>query len=101
MHLFKKYPFFLFLLPLFFVLHGYTEHYDSVPVKDAVLLALLYSGSALLIACIAWGYYRQVAKAALVAFALLAYYFFFDALQDALRNQFTQSFLARIAYCFR
>ena len=98
MNLLKKYPFFLLLLPIFFVLHGYTENYDSVRVKESLVLTIFYILAALVIAFISWLYFRSIAKASLIAFALLAYHFFFGSIQDLLRKHFTDTFIARYSF---
>lgn len=91
-------PLFLFLLPLFFVLHGFTGNYDFVPVGDALLLTLIYSGSALLIATTFRLLYRDFTKASLVAFLIMAYHFFFGSVQDLLRKYFAGIFISRYSF---
>ncbi len=86
-------PIFLFLLPLFFVLHGFTENYYSVPLKDALVLTLLYIAIALIIACLCWLYFRSITKAALMAFLLLGYNFIFGSVRDMLSKHFGKTFL--------
>jgi len=72
-----KHPFFLYLLPLFFVFHGYTENYNYIPVKDATLLTGTYLGFALVFAGLFWLGYRVIINAALVSFLLMCFHFFF------------------------
>lgn len=76
MHL-KRVPFYLLLLPVFFVLHAFVSYYGFVPLNDAVLLIMAYSSGAILIAALAWFYFKSIRKAALIAFILMGYYFFF------------------------
>src|SRR5215203_6159863 len=91
-------PGFLVLLPVFFVLHGFTGNYNSVPVKEALLLTLVYLGSSLVIAAIFWLFYRDFIKAALIAFLLMAYHFFFGSIQDGIMNYLPGSFLLRYRF---
>ena len=91
-------PGFLVLLPVFFVLHGFTGNYNSVPVKEALLLTLVYLGSSLVIAAIFWLFYRDFIKGALIAFLLTAYHFFFGSIQDGITNYFPGSFLLRYRF---
>ena len=91
-------PGFLVLLPVFFVLHGFSRNYDSVPVKDALLLTLIYLGSSLVIAGIFWLFYRDFIKAGLIAFLLMAYHFFFGSIQDGITNYLPGSFLLRYRF---
>ncbi|MBL7744213.1 MAG: sulfatase-like hydrolase/transferase [Chitinophagaceae bacterium] len=94
----KRYPCFVFLLPVFFVLHGCTENYDFVPFKDAVLLTGLYIlvSSAILVP--AYFIYRNWHKAAWLTFALMAFHFFFGSMHDGLRKLFPQSFLSTYSF---
>lgn len=71
-----KYPFFLFLLPVFFVLHGLNENAGLVPVTGAAMLLLFYLGVSIGLLLFFYLFYRQFRKAALIAFSLLAYQFF-------------------------
>lgn len=84
-HVIKAWPLFLILLPAFFVLHGFAANYDAVPVIDALFLFFLYACSALVIAAIAWFYYRDITKASLLALMVMAWQFFFGAVQDGLK----------------
>lgn len=92
---FVKYPVFLYLLPVFFVVHGFTENYDLIPVKDAVLLILFYIGVATIITLLFWMLYRNFHKANLVTFFLLSYQFFFGSVFDFLSEKWGNSFLTR------
>src|SRR5258706_5159747 len=91
----KKYPFFLYLLPVFFVLHGSLENYDYVPLKDALLLTGLYLGFSVLFLVLFRLFYKNWLKAAIMAFILMAIHFFFGAVQDRLRNMWPGSFLSK------
>jgi hypothetical protein len=78
-------PFFLLLFPFFFVLHGYVTNYDSVPIGDALLLIAKYIIISLLIVSIFWLFYRDIAKACLLAFVIMAFHFFFGNILDLLK----------------
>jgi hypothetical protein len=78
-------PFFVFLIPIFFVLHGYRENLGYIHPGEAILLSGVYLiGSAVLFG-LTFLYYRNIAKAALATGFLLAFYFFFGAIQDFLK----------------
>ncbi|MEI9808071.1 MAG: sulfatase-like hydrolase/transferase [Bacteroidota bacterium] len=96
--LLKRYPLFFYLLPVFFVLHGFTENYYFVPVKDAVLLAGLYIASSLVWLFLFWLLYRNWLKAALAGFFIMAFHFFFGTLHDGLRTLFTGSFITKYTF---
>jgi hypothetical protein len=91
-------PVFLFLLPLFFVLHGFTDNYNFIPVKDALLLTGLYIGSSIILALLFWFLYRNFHKANLVAFLFMAFHFFFGSLHDGLKNIAGQSFITKYTF---
>ena len=94
----KTKPLFLFLLPVFFILHGFSEYFGFVTLKDALLLALIYIVSALLIAGLFWLFYRNFTKAALIAFLVMGYYFFFGSMHDLLKNYFPDTFITRYSF---
>ncbi len=93
-----KYPFFLFLLPVFFVLHGLNENAGLVPVTGAAMLLLFYLGVSIGLLLFFYLFYRQFRKAALIAFSLLAYQFFFGAVQDLFRDLFPGSFINKYSF---
>src|SRR6185295_5182520 len=94
----KTRPVFILLLPVFFVFHGFVEHYDFISLKDAFLLWSLYLGSMLILLAISWLFFRHFIKAAVISFCLMAFFFFFGSLQDLLRKHFTGSFFSRYSF---
>lgn len=82
----KTKPLFLFLLPFFFILNGFTSYYNLLPLGDSFLLILLYVICAIAITAIAWLFYRDTIKAAILAFCLMAYHLFFGNIQDGLKE---------------
>jgi hypothetical protein len=96
--LFKKYPLFLYLLPVFFVLHGFMENYDFVPVKDAVLLAAIYLAFSILFLLLFRLFYKNWIKAAIIAFLIMGFHFFFGSIQDGLRYMFRGSFFSKYVF---
>lgn len=97
LHFFKAWPLFLILLPAFFVLHGFAANYDAVPVTDALFLFFLYACSALVIAALGWFYYRDMTKACLLAFMVMAWQFFFGTIQDGLKGR-SPAFLSQYRF---
>jgi hypothetical protein len=94
----KTRPVFLYLLPLFFVLHGYTENYDFVPVKDAALLTAVYWGASLVISLLSWLIYRNFIKANLFAFCVMALHFFFGSMHDFLKRLAPGGFISKYSF---
>ena len=70
-------PFFVFLLPVFFVLHGYRENLGYIHPGDAILLAAFYLTCAAIVFGLTYLFYRHVARAALAATFLLDLFFLF------------------------
>ncbi|MER3497277.1 MAG: hypothetical protein C4308_00885 [Chitinophagaceae bacterium] len=90
----KQFPYFLLLLPIFFVLHGVVENFGLVPYADAVKLSVIYLGSILALVAIAWLYYRKLMNAALAVFVFAVIYFFFGSFHDSLKRLTGNSFFS-------
>ena len=98
LHIIRTKPLFLFLLPLFFVLHGFTGNYDFIPVKDALLLTGMYLGFSLLFSLLFWLWYRNFTKANLAAFSIMAFHFFFGSVHDGIKKLFHTSFVTKYSF---
>lgn len=85
---FRKYPLFLYFLSLFFVLHGYTENFGIVPSAEALVLLLKYISFAIVLSFLFFFFYKNLIKASLVVFFIMAYNFFFGKLHDISKNVF-------------
>ncbi|MDB5197611.1 MAG: hypothetical protein JWP88_1982 [Flaviaesturariibacter sp.] len=91
----KDFPFFAFLLPVFFVLHAAAEHFYFIPgITIGFLLAkyLLLSGA--LFGVFYW-ILRSRQKAALASFSLLGLFFLFGSLHNFLKSIKLFFFLSR------
>jgi hypothetical protein len=96
MKLNTKFPFFLFLLPIFFFLHGLNENFVPELLVVAVLLTLIYTAIGWLITGVTWfALKKNIRKAALLAFWLLSFNFFFGAMHDFARAHFPSAFFTR------
>lgn len=91
-------PLFLFLLSIFFVLHGCTENYDFVPLKDALLLTGLYWAVSATLVFLFWLFYRDVIKAGLAASFIMAFHFFFGSVHDSLKKYFPDSLFSKYSF---
>jgi hypothetical protein len=81
-------PFFILLLPVFFVLHGFRENLGYIHPRDALLLTGIYLLGSAITFTVNWLLYKNVARAGMAAVFLLAFYFFFGALHDFLKARF-------------
>jgi hypothetical protein len=79
-------PVFLFLLPVFFVLHGLNENFGFINLPDCLLLVLTYAGAAALLYFLFLFFLKNYVRAALMATYLMAFYCFFGALQDFFKS---------------
>jgi hypothetical protein len=79
-------PLFLFLLPVFFVWHGYVENYYFMRFSECLPLFGLYTCAAILLYLIARLTLKDKIGAALYASFIMAIYLFFGALHDFLRK---------------
>lgn len=96
-------PFFLFLLPVFFALHGYVEYYNYIPLKSALVTAGKYIALSLVVALALFPLYKNLLTSCLVSFLMWLFYLFFGVIYDFLKQVFESSFLASYTFiiaCF-
>jgi hypothetical protein len=98
MKLNTRFPFFLFLLPVFFFLHGFAENFVPGLFDVAGKLAIIYIGIAIAIAALAWLLLKDIRKAAFASFCLMAFNFFFGSVHDQLRHYFPNAFFIRYTF---
>jgi hypothetical protein len=89
-------PLFNLLFPVFFVFHGFTVYYDSVPVGEALWLTVQYIGISILITCLLWLLYRDIKKASVATLLIMAFHFFFGNFLDFLKDHFLKSFSIQV-----
>ncbi|HEX4875534.1 MAG TPA: sulfatase-like hydrolase/transferase [Chitinophagaceae bacterium] len=93
--IFSRYPFFLYLLPVFFVLHGYIDNLDLVPPSNAFTLTIYYLAFTLAISIIFRVVFSNFNNAALFSFVLLFFYFFFGSMHDFLKKISGEGIISR------
>jgi hypothetical protein len=81
-------PWFLLLLPLFFVFHGWAGNFHFVSEKTAVLLFVIYSFSAIGLAFLFYLVSKKILHAAIMAAIVIGVHFFFGPLHDAVKELF-------------
>lgn len=77
---------YLFLIPVFFVLHGYLENFGFIGVVESLLLMLTYGGASALLYFIFLFFYREHIKAALLSTYIMGFYLFFGAFHDFFKS---------------
>ena len=82
---FSRYPLYVLLVPVFFVLHGYNENFGFIGTGDIMLLLTLYSIGSLLVFALFYFLYRDRLKAGLITACFMCFYLFFGAYQDFLK----------------
>jgi hypothetical protein len=80
--------YFIFLLPLFFVFHGFNEHYGKIPIPDVLLLWVKYSLAMVVLALLFFLPFQSFRKAALYSTAFYLVYFFYGAGHDWIKEAF-------------
>ena len=96
LHFEKEY--FLFLLPLFFVLHGFVQNFEYIHAEDALFLFLKYIIATFVLCLLLLLFYRSWRKAAVFTFFLLCIYFFFGPLHDQLKEWFNESVFTKYTF---
>ncbi len=92
---YRQLPFFLFLLPLYFIINGYIRFYGSVPVGDAIVLLLIYLLATAFVYALCWLYFRDMIRSAVCTLVLMGYYLFFGAGLDVWNYLFHGTLLNR------
>lgn len=85
-HFLRSKPIFILLFPVFFVFHGFTVNYDSVPADHALFLTLKYIVLSFLIAGVFWLLFRNITKACLMTFGIMVFHFFFGNILDIIKE---------------
>lgn len=84
MKLLKKIPFFLFLLVVFFCLHGSVENYGYVGLKEVVVIGLFILFFTALFFLLVQFFTRDYIFTSLITFFIAGWYLFFGAIKDFL-----------------
>ena len=93
---FKEY--FLFLLPVFFVLHGYIDNLQAMSAFEALALAGQYILVTLIIFGNAFLLFRSRRKAAIITFVIMLFHLFFGPLHDAIKTVFPSFFISKYGF---
>ncbi|GAA4333062.1 hypothetical protein [Flaviaesturariibacter amylovorans] len=89
------FPFYLLLLPVFFLLHGVVEHPHLVRPADAVPLLPRFWLPIVVGTVLLWYRWRNWQRAALMVFAAAGIYFYFGIFHDGLKAIGGQGFLGK------
>ncbi len=90
--------FFLLLLPLFFVLHGYIQNMEAMRFSEALVLLLQTVLAIFLISLIGLINFRSIRKASIFAFSIMFFHLYFGPVQDLLKSLFPSIFLSKYIF---
>ncbi|NOT50164.1 MAG: sulfatase-like hydrolase/transferase [Chitinophagaceae bacterium] len=91
-------PFYPFLLVIFFFLHALLENYNPVLIKTAGWLIVVYSIATIILLVLFKLLLKDWRKAALPAFSLMAFNFFFGSIYDLLKKNFHDAFITKLSF---
>ncbi len=91
-------PAFVFLLPVFFVFHGFTENFDFISLKVMFFLLALYFAISLVLVLLSRLFFRNFYKAALMTFFIMSVQFFFGSVHDILKKAFAGAFITKYGF---
>lgn len=94
----KKRPIFLFLLPLFFVLHGFNQNYGFVEPVGVATLILIYYATSIIICGFFFIFSRGWLKASLITSIGMSVFFFYGAFHDFIKAHFPHAFFSRYSF---
>lgn len=93
--LIRTQPLFLWLLPVFFVVHGVLENLGFISFGDAALLCITYLFASAALAVFFYLLFRSFLKAALMAALCMGIFFGFGAIQDFIHLHWEKSVLSK------
>jgi len=84
-HLQQK-PYFLLLLPFFFILHGYNAFFGHFPLKFVLFNFIVTATASITVYLLSWWAFKNKRKASVFSFWLLLYVLAFGFLHDSLKR---------------
>src|SRR5438552_10343277 len=99
LHSIKTKPAFVYLLSIFFVLHGFRENFGFIPWIDALLLMAVYLLASVFLVSLFWLIYRNFLRAGLLAFFIMSFQFFFGTVHDNLKKNIRGIIYGQIQLC--
>ncbi len=95
---FRQFPFYLFGITLFFVLHGFARFEGLVLIEELVGYFFLSSLLTILVLIILQFVFKSIRKAGLVTAMLLLFYLFFGDIKAGIQNVFEMELLGRYSF---
>ncbi len=89
----KKIPFFLFLVPLFFCLHGSVENYGYLNLGEVLMVGVIIIACITVLFLLILFFAKNYIFSSLIVFFISLWYLFFGAIHDWIKNISSLSFL--------
>lgn len=89
---------YLYLVPLFFVIHIGGQYADNIPFYQLLLLALIYIFFFLILRKVFYFIYKSYWKASLVTFSCQMVFFFFGALHQFVKIYFAEVWMSQYRF---
>lgn len=93
-----RWPHFLYLLPLFFVLHGYLENYPVIAWTVGAWLLLKYLFVVLVLTGLFYFIIRSWIPTAVMVFCVMLFHLFFGPVHDGLKSLLPDFFLTKYSF---
>jgi hypothetical protein len=90
--------YFLFLLPVFFAVHGYREQYRQVSLSDIIYLGAILLVASIVMAAVFLLVFRNWRKAAMFSFGLMVFHIFFGPVHDAIKSVGGSTFFSKYSF---
>ncbi|MGZ8557637.1 MAG: sulfatase-like hydrolase/transferase [Chitinophagaceae bacterium] len=94
------FPWYIFLLPFFYVLHVYNNFFGIINITLALQFLFYYLLLSITTFAIAWLLFKNSIKAGILTILFLIFYFFFGALHDFLKSLHLPSFITSYSVIF-
>lgn len=93
-----RYPLYLILLPVFFVLHGFVENLGFIEIKEAVILLFSYFVLTGSIALYSYFFFRNWNRSCLITTLWMSFFFFFGAIHEFMKEHSPIRFFTRYSF---
>ena len=91
-------PFYLILLPIFFLLHITQENYDLISFKSVMSFFWIYCLMSIVTFGVAYIFFRDYKKSAVVTILSMSFFFFFSAFHDFVKAYSPIDFFGRYVF---
>ncbi len=94
------FPWYIFLLPLFYILHVYNDYFGILNITIALRYLVYYLLLSITIFSIAFLLFKNSAKAGILTILFLIFFFFYGSIHDFLKGLRLPSFLVSYTFIF-